>query len=71
MGNKAFNHRVPALSTACLASAALALATLAGTTCEFLEINASPDTLLLSANDIQLNVRSATIGVLFENGFYE
>ena len=64
-------HRIPALSTACLASAALALTTLAGTSCEFLEIDAQPDMLLLAANEVQMTVESASIGVLCKNGVFD
>jgi hypothetical protein len=71
MGNThTFQHRVPALSTACLAASALVLATLAGTSCSFLEINAMPDLFLLSSDEIQLTIDSAGIGVLCDNGFY-
>jgi hypothetical protein len=59
------------VSTACISTAALALAALSGTTCEFLEINANPEMLLLYGNDIELTAESATIGVLCKNVFYE
>lgn len=71
MGNThAFHHRVPALSTACLSTSALVFATLSGTSCSFLEINAKPDMLLLSSDEIQLMIDSAGIGVLCDEGFY-
>jgi hypothetical protein len=65
-----FHHRIPALSASCLSTSALVLATLAGTSCSFLEINAKPDMLLLSSDEVQLMINSAEIGVLCDNGFY-
>ena len=62
-----FNHRVPALSTAIIASAALTLAILAGLSCEFLNIDADPDNVLIDPEGIQTSETSTSIGLLCEN----
>ena len=70
MGN-ALSHRIPALATACMSTAALVFSTLSGTSCSFLEIKARSGLLLLSADEIQLTVSFAHLGVLCDKGYYD
>jgi hypothetical protein len=65
------HHRVAAIVTACFSTVALALSTLSGISCSFVEIAAKPGMLLLSVDDFQMTVQSANIGILCENGFYQ
>lgn len=64
-------HRLPAIGTAILASAGLSLCVLAAMVCNFLEINAEPGSLLISADDEELMEVTATFGIFCEEDFYD
>ncbi len=65
-----FNHRLPALMTATLASIALTFCVLAAMVCDFVEINSRPGSLLLSAGGEELMRVTATFGLFCEEEFY-
>jgi hypothetical protein len=74
MGNvHALSHRVTALSMACLSSAGLILAVLAGLNCSFLAITAEPDRNLMNPDGVELaSIDVVQAGVLCdESEFYD
>ena len=64
-------HRIPSLWTAALASASIALCTLAGTSCDFISLDAEPGNLLLDGNGVELMAVTSGLGVLCKNDFYD